>query len=70
MTPIYLDIMRSDGTFIQQMRYTKRGFPKLVDGVIREVHDFKDLQDFVFSQRPSLRGTGITIIPSSQRVCK
>lgn len=53
--PILLDIMQGD-KFICQMKYTKRGTPTIVDGEIREVHDMGDLEQFVYENRPSLRG--------------
>lgn len=66
--PVYLDIMSADGNFIQQMRYDKRGFPTMLDGKITETYHYKDLEEFVFSKRPSLRNQKIKIIPSEQRV--
>lgn len=66
--PIYLDIMSANGTFIQQMRYTKREFPEMIDGKVQEVHNSKDIEDFVYSQRPSLKGKGIRIAFSKQRI--
>jgi hypothetical protein len=52
---VLLDIM-IDGRFYTQLRYTKRGFPQMVDGVITEVHKSKDIEDFVFEKLPSLKG--------------
>lgn len=66
--PIYLDIMSADGKFIQQLRYDKRGFPEMIDGVVKEVHNTKDIEDFVYSKRPSLRGKNIRIEMSIQRI--
>lgn len=65
--PIYLDLMLND-KYIGQLRYTKRGFPEMINGKVEEVHNIEDLEDFVFSQRPSLRGKNIRIIPTTQRV--
>jgi hypothetical protein len=65
--PILLDIM-SGGRFVCQLRYTKRGFPQLVDGTIKEVYDFEDIQSFVYQQRPSLRNKSIRIEFSQNRV--
>lgn len=65
---MYLDIMSADGLFIQQMRYTKRGFPELINGKIQEVHRIEDIEDFVYSKRPSLRGKNIRIEFTNQRV--
>lgn len=66
--PIYLDIMSANGTFIQQMRYDKRGFPQMVNGKVVERFNRKELEEFVFSKRPSLRGKNIRIETSEQRI--
>ena len=66
--PIYLDIMSAYGKFIQQMRYDKRGFPQMINGEVKEVHKAKDIEDFVYSKRPSLRGKNIKIIPTENRI--
>lgn len=66
--PIYLDIMSADGTFIQQLRYDKSGFPEMIDGQVVECHKLKDIEEFVFSKRPSLRGKRIQIATSNQRI--
>lgn len=63
---LLLDIMLGD-RFLCQMKYTKRGFQKIIDGQVREVHDSRDIERFVFEQRPSLRDKHITILPSNQR---
>lgn len=55
--PILLDVMQG-GKFICQLVYTKRGLPAIVDGEIREVYDMEDLEQFVYENRPSLRGGG------------
>lgn len=65
--PIYLDLMLND-KYIGQLRYTKRGFPEMINGKVEEVYNIEDLEDFVFSQRPSLRGKNIRIIPTTNRV--
>lgn len=65
--PMLLDIMQGD-KFICQMKYTKRGIPTIVDGEIREVYDIEDLEQFVYEHRPSLRGVGIRIAFSNNRV--
>lgn len=52
---VLLDIM-IDGRFYTQLRYTKRGFPQMIDGVITEVHNSKDIEDFVFEKLHSLKG--------------
>lgn len=65
--PLLLDIMEGD-RFIDQMSYPKRGFPKMVDGVITEAYDIRDIEQFVFDKRPSLRNRNIRIEFSTQRV--
>jgi hypothetical protein len=65
--PIYLDLML-DGKYIGQLRYTKHGTPEIINGKVEQVHNIKDLEDFVFSQRPSLRGKNIRIISTNNRV--
>lgn len=62
-----LDIM-VDGRFLCQLRYTKRGLPKMQDGEIVEVHNHKDLEAFVLEQRPSLRGKKFSIEFANQQV--
>ena len=65
--PMLLDIMQGD-KFICQLKYTKRGIPAIVDGEIREVYNMDDLEQFVYENRPSLRGGGIKIAFSNNRV--
>jgi hypothetical protein len=65
--PILLDIMQGD-TFIMQMRYDKHGFPEMIDGEVVEVHRAEDIEEFVYSKRPSLRGKNIRIETTDQRV--
>lgn len=64
---IFLDIMEH-GRFLCQLRYTKRGWPRIVDGKIIEVHDSGDIERFVYEQRPSLKGRDIKILFSNNRV--
>ncbi len=52
---ILLDIMVG-GHFYTQLRYSKRGFPQMINGVVTEVHDAKDIERFVFEKLPSLNG--------------
>lgn len=66
-TPILLDIM-IDGRFVCQLRYTHRGFPTLVGGVVKEVHDADNLRQFVEQQRPSLRDKKYTIAFTDQKI--
>ena len=61
-----IDVMKED-YFVCQLKYEKRGFPKIVDGNIIETFDAKDIQKFVESQRPSLKGTNYRIAFSEQR---
>ena len=67
--PILLDVMQGN-RFVCQLKYVKRGTPTIVDGEIREVHDMEDLEQFVYENRPSLRGGGIKISFSNNRVFK
>jgi len=53
--PVLLDIMLG-GRFVCQLKYTKRGLPKMIDGKIIECHDPGDLKRFVEEKRPSLKG--------------
>ena len=64
---ILLDITEN-GKFLCQLRYTKRGFPEMIDGRLTEVHDIADIQKFVFQQRPFLRHLKIRIEFAKQRV--
>ena len=64
----YLDIMSADGTFLCQLRYDKRGFPKMENGKVVERFNRKELEEFEFSKRPSLRGKDIRIETTNQRV--
>ena len=66
--PILLDVYRQDGSFYTQLRYTKRGFPQLVDGHFVEVHDERDIKSFVEQRLPSLAGTAFRALPTTQRV--
>lgn len=65
--PILLDIMRN-GWFLCQLKYTKRGWPEVIDGKTVEVHDLDDIKRFVETQRPSLRNTDYNITFAKQRV--
>ena len=67
MKPVLLEIMQ-DGRFLCQLRYNKRGFPQMINGEFVEVHDQKDIEEFVYSQRPSLKGKNIKIEFSNQSV--
>lgn len=69
-TPFFLDIYRQDGSFYTQLRYTKRGFPRMIDGRIVEVHNSQDICSFVEQRLPSLIGTDYRALPSSQRIYK
>lgn len=67
MKPILIDIMLGN-RFVCQLKYDKHGWPKMVDGKIVETHRAEDIEAFVYQQRPSLKGKGITIKFSEQRV--
>lgn len=63
---ILLDIMLG-GKFICQLKYDGMPFPELINGKVVPVYDSKDLERFVYEQRPSLRGKDIRIEFSSQK---
>ena len=63
---VLLDVMLH-GRFVCQLKYDKRGLPDMVDGEIIEVHNQQEIKDFVFQQRPSLRGKDIRIEFSNQK---
>ena len=65
--PILLDIMK-DGRFLCQLRYCKRGFPKIINGKVYEAYEEKDIKAFVEQQRPSLIGKQYKIEFATQRV--
>ena len=67
MKPIFLDIMLN-GVYKGQLKYTKRGFPTLVNGEWVEGYDYDELVKFVEGQRPSLQGKPFEVLPSNQRV--
>ena len=67
MKPLLLDVMLGD-KFVCQLCYRKRGWPRLIDGKVVEVHDYNDLKRYVFEQRPSLRDKEITISISNQKI--
>lgn len=65
---IFIDVMQS-GRFLFQLKYTRRGVPRIVGGELCEVHLPEDVERFVYQQRPSLRGRkGIHFAFSAQRV--
>ena len=64
---LLLDIME-DGRFVCQIPYYQHGMPRMVDGNIIEVHDFKDIEKYVYEKRPSLRNRNISIAFAQQRV--
>ena len=67
MTPILLDIIKN-GRFYKQLKYTKRGFPQIIDGKIVETHDASDIKKFVEESLPSLVGKDYNIKFAKQRV--
>ena len=69
MQPIILDIIK-DGRFYKQLRYTKRGFPQMLDGKIVETHDNRDIKRFVEESLPSLKGKNYNISFTKQKVWK
>lgn len=67
MTPILLDIIKN-GRFYKQLKYTKRGFPKLIDGKVIETYNSEDIKKFVEESLPSLVGKDYNIEFAKQRV--
>ena len=67
MKPILLDIMLN-GRFVCQLRYTRRGFPMVVGGVVTESYDNSDFRKFVEQQRPSLRNKDFKIELAEQKI--
>jgi hypothetical protein len=67
MTPILLDIIKN-GRFYKQLKYTKRGFPMLIDGKVIETYNSEDIKKFVEESLPSLVGKDYNIEFAKQRV--
>jgi hypothetical protein len=67
MTPILLDIIKN-GRFYKQLKYTKRGFPILIDGKVIETYNSEDIKKFVEESLPSLVGKDYNIEFAKQRV--
>jgi hypothetical protein len=67
MTPILLDIIKN-GRFYKQLKYTKRGFPMLIDGKVIETYNSEDIKKFVEESLPSLVGKDYNIKFAEQRV--
>ena len=67
MQPIILDIIK-DGRFYKQLKYTKRGFPQMLDGKIVETHDASDIKRFVEESLPSLVGKKYRIEFAKQKI--
>lgn len=65
--PILIDVM-CDGYFVCQLKYTRRGWPELIDGKVEEVYDSEEIKAFVLEQRPSLRRKNIKLAFSNSRV--
>lgn len=63
--PILIDVMLNNH-FVCQIKYTKRGFPKMIGGRISEVHDMNDIKRFIEQKRPSLKGKPYEICFSTQ----
>ena len=68
MKPILLDIMLERGKFYRQIKYTKRGFPEMIDGKVLEVHDLKDFREYAEEKYPSLKNRKYYIQLSNQKV--
>ena len=67
MQPIILDIIK-EGRFYKQLKYTKRGFPQMLNGKIVEVHNADDIRKFVEESLLSLVGKNYNIKFAKQRV--
>ena len=67
MTPILLDIIKN-GRFYKQLKYTKRGFPMLLDGKVIETYNSEDIKKFVEESLPSLVGKDYNIEFAKQRI--
>ena len=67
MTPILLDIIKN-GRFYKQLKYTKRGFPMLIDGKVIETYNSEDIKKFVEESLSSLVGKDYNIKFAKQRV--
>ena len=67
MQPIILDIIK-DGRFYKQLKYTKRGFPQMLDGKIVEAHDADDIRKFVEDSLPSLKDKDYNISFTNQKL--
>ena len=66
---VILDIM-VDGVHKGQLKYDRRGFPKMVGGRLVEVYSQKDLVKFVVEKRPSLKGKNLQVFLTTQRLLK
>lgn len=66
MTPILLDIIKN-GRFYKQLKYTKRGFPMLIDGKVIETYNSEDIKKFVEESLPSLAGKEYSITLAEQK---
>lgn len=64
---VVLDIML-DGVHKGQVKYTKPGFPQIIDGKVIESYNYNDWIKFVEEQRPSLKGKPFSVIPTNQKV--
>ena len=67
MKPLLIDVMIGD-EYVCQLKYTKHGFPDMVDGKIIEIYREKDIKAFIEEARPSLKNKKYTISFSNQRV--
>ena len=57
-----------EGHYVCQLKYTKRGFPRIIDGKPTECYDYSDFEKFALEKRPSLKGKPFVVLPSKQRV--
>ena len=67
MQPVILDIIK-EGRFYKQLKYTKRGFPMLINDKVIETYNSEDIRKFVEGSLPSLVGKDYNIEFAKQRV--
>ena len=65
--PLLLDIML-DGRYKCQVKYTKHGFPTIIEGRVVELFNINELKAYVEETRPSLAGKHFNILFSDQKI--
>jgi hypothetical protein len=64
---IYLDIMRGN-SFVKQIPYLRSGFLTKIDGNPEQILDAHEVEEYVYSKLPHLRGQDIRIEFSNQPI--